>query len=141
MERFAAAWSRRATSAGVPGPLHKAVRDHVLQDGGDVAVAVAIAVLELTANRAERFPFPGHRCGCELPVWITWYPRGIEIGAAMACCAEQAGSAMPVLAAHDQGLMRPGAIALKGTVAGGMAVHAARMLQHLARLLKQGDGA
>src|SRR5262245_21245497 len=52
MERSVATGCRGATRARVPGPLHQAIRRHVPQDGGDVAVAVALGVLELIADGA-----------------------------------------------------------------------------------------
>jgi hypothetical protein len=46
-----------------------------------------------------------------------------------------------ILAAHDQRLMQPPQVRLARSLACGMAIHAAWMLQDLGCLLEQGDGA
>ena len=54
------AWSGRAASAGVPTPGDQIVLGEVLMQQGQVASTVARPILQLRANFAERFAFPGH---------------------------------------------------------------------------------
>ena len=95
------------------------------------------AVFNLLADLPERAAFPCHRQRREVPFRMAGHMRRIEVCRSVAGVARKRRSAVAVGAAHDQRLMRPALIGLVRTVAGGMAVHAARMLQHLAGLLKQ----
>ena len=50
----------RAASPGVPTPGDQIVLGEVLMQQGQVASAVTRPILQLRANFAERFAFPGH---------------------------------------------------------------------------------
>ena len=102
-----------------------------------VAIAVACAIFDLLADLPERAAFPCHRERREVPFRMAWHMRRIEVGRSVAGAAWKSRGAVAVGAAHDQRLMRPPLIGLARTVARGMAIHTARMLQHLAGLLKQ----
>jgi hypothetical protein len=67
--------------------------------------------------------------------------RRIEIRQSMACVAGKSRSTVPIGPTHDQRLMWAHAIGLVRTVASGVTIHTARMLQHLAGFPKQCDRA
>src|SRR4051812_9473741 len=67
-----------------------------------------------------------------MPFWVARHAGGVEIGLLVTDGATHGGEAMIVRAALDRGLMEPALLALSRVVARRMAVHAARMSQHLA---------
>ena len=124
-------------NSGLPSPADQTVFGEVVEERGHVRAAVAGGVLDLLANLTERAALPGHRSGGEVPLRVAGHMRRIVIGRAVAGAAWERRCAVTVGAAHDQRLVRPHSIGLGGTLAGRMAVHAARMLQDFARLLEQ----
>ena len=97
---------------------------------------------------AERLAFPGHLDRRQMPGRV---PRNalqgfgliddVDIGRTVACVAHHAGHADVAVAARHGRLMLVHRHALQRAVAGGVAIHAARMLDDLAGLFEQGDGA
>ena len=67
-----------------------------------------------------------------MPDRVAGDAGGIKVGLAMADRAAHGGKPISVRSTPDRGLVEPARIALTRTVAGRMAVHAARMREHLA---------
>ena len=76
-----------------------------------------------------------------MPFGVARNVGGVEIGPAVASVALQRRRTVTVRSAHHQRPMQPHAIGLMRRVARRMAVHATRMLQHLAGLRKESDRA
>ena len=93
---------------------------------------------QISASDLPAHAISGRR---ELPGRVTGDVPGIEVGGAVAGRAAHAGRAEAILAAHHKRLVRVPVVALQRAIAGGMAVHAARMHDHLAGLVEEGDGA
>src|SRR6266850_6655378 len=61
----------RTPLARVPGPPDERVLCHVLADLREAPPTVSRAILQLQADRAQRFPLPGHGSWSETPVRVT----------------------------------------------------------------------
>ncbi len=68
---------------------------------------------------------------------MTGRVRRIEIIRMVASGAFHTGCAMTIGATHHQRLMRASRVGLTRAIAGGMAIHATRMHEHLAGFLEQ----
>src|SRR6476646_6011545 len=62
---------------------------------------------------------------------IARHAGRVEVGPAVTCGTDHAGGTVTILAAHDQRLMETPQVGLARPLTGGMAIHAARMLQNL----------
>src|SRR5258708_4120151 len=125
---------RRAAGAGMPAIGHQVVLGHVLVELGEIAPAVAAAVLELAADLADGLAFPRHLARRELPARmprdaaVTGDLAGkqIDVPAGMAGRAGRAGHAGPVRAAFHRRLGGMMVVALERMIAGGGGIHSAR---------------
>jgi len=128
--------------ARMPCPPDQSVRGHVLADFRETASAVSRAILQLHADFAQRFVLPGHRGRSDTPLRVTrdagnrGYTR-CEVRISMARLAWQSRNSMVSRACVHRGYMRVQIIALRRPTCCRMAVHAARILDHLARLSEQ----
>ncbi len=114
---------------------------HVVDQFIHRLAAVALGILDLLADLAQRLAEPSHLDGRHVPLRVPRDLARIEIRRTMAGGAAHGDSSQAVLAAHDYRLMGMAVLALRGAITGRMAVDAARMLDDPARLSKQGDRA
>src|SRR5205823_8926849 len=66
---------RLAAAARLPSPAHQRVLRHVLLDGRERLAAVALRVLDLLADLAERLALPCHRLRGDMPQRMARYTR------------------------------------------------------------------
>jgi len=102
----------------------------------EVAAAVAVGILDLTANLADRLAFPRHFDRGRHPARMPRY-------AAIRCALVEREVAVGVTGdawgfPRRHRLMRMLVVALQRTVGRWVTVHAARMRQHLGSLGKNG---
>ena len=127
----------RAAEAGRPGPADQSVGADVMDEVLQRPVAVARRILDLRADLSERLAFPCHLARREMPFRMTGHAAGIEVGLLVADRAPHGRKAMAVRAPRDRRLMEAALLALARMIAGRMAVHAARMSEHLAEFGEQ----
>ena len=72
-----------------------------------------------------------------MPLWVTRYAGGVEVGLLVADGTTHRREAMAVRASLDWRLMKASLVALARVVAGRVAVNAAWMGQHFAELAEQ----
>jgi hypothetical protein len=132
---------RRAALVGMPAPADERILGHVVDELGHRLAAVALRVLDLLADFAQRLADPGHLDWRHVPLRVARDVPGIEVGRPVAGRAAHADGAEVVVAAHDERPMRMAVVALHGAVAGGVAVDAARVLDDLPGLGKKRDRA
>src|SRR5437867_3544014 len=97
-----------------------------------LAASIAGGVLDLRTDLGNRLAFPCHFARREMPFRMARHTAGFEVRVLMANRAAHRWKTVPVRTARDRRLMQPAQIALPRTIAGRMAVGAARMGQHLA---------
>src|SRR5262249_17842256 len=124
----------RAAEAGLPGPADERVLADMVDQLFDLAAAIARGIPDLLADLADRLALPGHLARGEVPCGMARNAARFEIGVLVARVTAHRLQAMAVGAARDRRLMELRIVALPRAVAGGMAVGAARMRQHLAEL-------
>src|SRR4029450_7124052 len=109
---------------------------HVLHALRDRAFAVARRILDLRTNFARRLALPRHRDRREMPMLVARDHAGVEVLFAMTGLASHQDGAEASVTTRDGRLVLPpgGAFALHRTVPGRMAIHAAFVREHLARL-------
>jgi len=115
---------------------------HVLDHLDHRLAAVARTVLQLMADFAEGAAVPGPLDRRQVPVLVARHAGnllGVEVLRAVAGGAAHRCGAETILATHDQWLMQLHAIALQRAVAAGVAVQAARVLDHFASFGKHGQ--
>src|SRR5688572_18463029 len=139
-------WRRRPPRTWIPRPSDQGVGAHVMADLRQVTVAVALEVLQLLADLAQRLALPGHRGGGQRPVRVAGnrphrVAQGHRVRLAVAAVARHAWQAVIVGTTGHFGHVRMQVIALRGGALHRMAVEAAWMLQHFARLFEQRDRA
>lgn len=123
-----------AAEAGLPGPADEGVLADMVDQVFHLAAAVARGIPDLLADLTDALAFPGHFARGEVPVGMAGHAAGLEIGALVAGVATHRFEPMAVGAARHRRLMKAGIVALVRSVAGGMAVGAARMRQHFSEL-------
>jgi len=136
----------RAAGAGVPPIGDEVVGREVVVDHRELASGVALGVLELAADVADRLAFPRHLARCELPARVARNAakrrdragKEIDRAARMARRARRARNAVAARAALDRRIVPMMIVALERMVAGWMAVRAARRGEHFRGLGKQG---
>src|SRR5450830_329215 len=126
-----------AAKPGRPGPTHQTVGPDVVYEFFQRTAAVALAILDLSADLAERLSFPRHFTRCEMPFWVARHAAWLEVGMLMADGTAHGRKAKTVRPPLDRRLMEPAQFALVRAVAGGMAVDAALIGQHFPELSKQ----
>jgi len=133
---FLRTWSGLSAESRRPGPTDKRVRADVVDEVLQRAAAVSRGIFDLSTNLAEGFAFPAHITRREMPFRVARHASGLEVRRLVADRAAHRLEAETVRAARDGRLVQPAQIALARAVAGGMAVGAARMSQHLAEFSK-----
>src|SRR5215469_3402569 len=86
-----AARGRSPAGTGLPRPKDQAIGGHVVENGGNVATAVAPGIFQLDADLTERLAFPCHRCRRQTPMGIAGHARWVEVGCAVTCRTGHAG--------------------------------------------------
>src|SRR5258705_11255531 len=122
----------------MPAIGHQVILGHVLVELGEIAPAVAAAILELAADLADRLAFPRHLARRELPARmprdaaVTGDLAGkqIDVPAGMAGRAGRAGHAGPVRAAFHRRLGGMMAVAPGRMAAGGKAIYSPPRGEH-----------
>src|ERR1700722_8915810 len=130
-------WSRRAAAPRRPGPTDQVVGADMLDQRLQRPVAVARTILDLSADLAELLALPTHVARREVPDRIAGNAGGLEIGGLVTDRTAHGREAESVRAALDRRLMEPHHIPLARAVAGGMAIHAARVGQHFAEFAEK----
>src|SRR5678815_2878620 len=125
----------------MPAGPDKRILAHVVRDSVEIQITVSTAILDLLADVTQRFALPSHGLRRQVPLRMSWHPRGVEVGVVMAGVALHAGRTVAVGAAYDQRLVRTAGVGLQRNVTGGMTVHAARVQDDLAGFFEQRDGA
>jgi hypothetical protein len=100
--------------------------------GCERTIAVTRRVLDLRADLADSFAFPGHFVWREMPDGIPRHRA--EVGRLMADGTAHRREAKAIGASEDRRLMRPRRIPLVRAIAGRMAIQASRTGQHLSEL-------
>src|SRR5262249_11529326 len=100
-------------------------------------VVTSFGILELCADLAERFAFPTHFTGCQVPLRAVRHTCRFEIGSLVANWAAHCRKPEAICAALDRRLVQAAKIALARAITDRMAVDAPRMRQHLAEFGKQ----
>src|SRR5258705_5377551 len=120
---------------------------NVLVQKGQIATAVVLGILQLGADLASRFSLPGHLDGSHTPSWMTRYAfiRGRRFQQRIVALHVARHALVPWtagtgFATHDWWDVTVHVVALDRAVAGGMAVHAARIHDHLRGLAEQRAG-
>src|SRR5215472_18184974 len=134
-------WSRLSAIARGPCPADQWVATNVMHEVIQAPAAVAFGILDLRADLAERLAFPTHLARREVPSGLARHAGRFEIGLQVADRAPHRRKTKTVCAAVDRRLVQAAEIALTRVIAGGVAVHAARMRQHLAHFRLDIDGA
>src|ERR1700751_8734 len=106
-----------AVSSRSPGPADQRILAHVMDDVFEGAAAIAGRIFDLLTNLRQRLALPTHLMRRQTPAWI----------------ARHSG-------AFDRRLMQTPDVALARAIAGGMAVHTARVGQHFAGFSEQSRG-
>src|ERR1700674_758433 len=98
--------ARRRTAAepGRPRPADQSVGADMLDEILQRPAAIALAILDLNANLAERLALPRHLPWREMPFRMSRHPAGVEIGALVAARATHRGEPVPVRTARDRRL-------------------------------------
>src|SRR6186713_2068305 len=123
-----------AAGTGGPGPANQRIFADMMDEFFNLAPAIARRILELRADFRNRFALPRHFARCKVPFRMARHTAGLEVCMLVANRTAHRRKAMAVRAAHDRRLMQAALVTLPRSVAGGMAIHAARMGQHLAQL-------
>lgn len=89
--------------------------------------AVAFGILELCADVTERFAFPTHFTGCQVPLGAARHTGGFEIGSLVANWAAHRRKPEAICAALNRRLVQATEIALARAITDRVAVDAARM--------------
>src|SRR5262249_16879205 len=132
---------RLAPGAGRQCPPDERVGRHVLDDLLEAATAIARRILQLLADLGQRAALPGHRERRQVPVGMSRHADRVEVRTRVAGRAVQSGGAVSIRTAAHGRLVEMLVGALQGTIASGMAVHAARTLQDVACRPEGGLGA
>src|SRR5271166_1935831 len=106
------------------------ILSHVMHDVFERAAAIARGIFDLRTDLPERLAFPGHLMRREMPARIAGHSGGFEIGRLVADRAAHRRQPEAVFAALDRRLMQTPDVALARAIAGGMAIHAARIGEH-----------
>jgi hypothetical protein len=130
-----------AVSSRSPGPADQRILAHVMDDVFEGAAAIAGRIFDLLTNLRRRLALPTHLMRRQTPAWIARHSGAFEIGRLVADLATHRRKSKAVFAALDRRLMQTPDVALTRAIAGGMAVHTARMGQHFAGLGEQSCGA
>ena len=130
---------RRAACAGMPAPSYKRILCHVMNEIVHRLAAVALGVLDLFADLAQRLADPRHLDGRQVPFGMAGRRRGIEVFRPVAGRAAHADGAEAVDAAHDERQVRVAVVALRRAVARRVAVHAACAGDDLSGLAEEGE--
>src|SRR5215472_3557802 len=77
-------WRRLSAKAGGPRPANQRVATNVMHEVIQTPAAIAFGVLELCANFAERFAFPTHFTGCQVPLGVARHASRFKIGSLVA---------------------------------------------------------
>src|SRR5262249_29860772 len=117
-----------------PGPADQMILTYVMHDVFERAAAIARGIFDLLADLRERLALPAHLMRREMPARIARHAGRFEIGRLVADRAAHRRQSEAVVAARDRRLMQTPDVALARTIAGGMAIYAARMGQHFANL-------
>jgi hypothetical protein len=123
---------RRTAFAGVPSPEYER-RGHVFDDLLDGAMPVLVRVFEQLTELAVGEPFPDHGRFRRRKAPVQSARRCVQadgLAFLMAATALDAIHSLAVGSATDVHGMRVAVVSLAGKVAGGMAIHAARIPQH-----------
>src|ERR1700730_13569394 len=122
------AWRGVAAGSRVPAPSDQIVLRHMGLEQREVAPAIAVTILHLPADIADRFAFPRHLDRRQLPAGMSRNaPVGrtlvqSEVVISMARSAMVASDPQPILTTPSRRLVRMLIIAMQGAVAGGMAI-------------------
>src|SRR5262249_6841694 len=134
-------WGHGSTHTRIPSPVDEVVRSHVLQQRGQVSVAVLRWILESAAQLPSAEPFPGHR-GLRVwhpPIGNAWRCVGeLGIGGLVAVSAPHCQRPAAVLAALDIHVVLPALIALKRRFHGDVTIQAARTGEYRSDFAKCG---
>src|SRR5215471_12488194 len=125
-------------SARRPGPAYQMVATDMMYDVVGRAAAVARGILDLRADLPDRPAFPAHLARRQMPARSAGHAARVEIRLLMTDRTTHRRQAEAILAACDRRLMQAADVALTRTVAGRMAVHAPRMLQHFGGFGEEG---
>src|SRR4051812_34003686 len=106
----------------------------MLDEASRGSTAVPIGILDLAADRAERFALPGHLLGCQVPGWMAGHPSRSEIGALVADVAAHARQPKAICTPNHRRLVWTAGVALARTITCGVAVQTAGTGEHLAKL-------
>src|SRR6516162_5718631 len=130
----------RGLTAGArrPGPAHKMIGADMMHNVIERATAVARGILDLRADLSDRLALPTHVARRQMPGGIAGQIGRIEIRLLMTDRTSQRRKAEAVFTVIDGRLMQAADVALTRAIAGGMAVHAARVVQHFGGLGEQG---
>ncbi len=145
-KRGLCAGGRLTASAWPPGPGDELIVCDVLLDLGKTATTVAMWILQLPTDGAQRLSLPRHGSRGQGPLRIPGDAqncrRGFvdgEVVRSMAGHARQAGRAVAILSCLHRRAVWASIVALCRRAFGRMAVQTARALKHLARLRKEGN--
>src|SRR6478672_3078263 len=124
-----------AAGPRLPGPADEIVVRQMLVQQREIAAAVALRVLNLTADLAYRFALPRHLDRRQAPACMPWHAlkrcllagENRDVAVHVAGAAGIAGHTAAVGAARDRRRMGVHVVALGRAVARRMAVHAARI--------------
>src|SRR5262249_12512141 len=115
-----------------PRPADQMVLADMLDERCECSVAIARRILNLRADLAERLAFPSHLVRGEMPDRVARNAGRIEVGLQVADRTAHGRESKSVSPTPDRRLMQPSGVSLTRAVAGRVAVHTARVCQHLA---------
>src|SRR6266436_2880953 len=133
--------SGSAPITGRPGPADQRVFANVVDEVFRLAAAIACGVFYLNADLADGLALPRHFARRKLPCLVPRHAAGIEVRILVTDRTAHRRQAAAVRTALDRRLVKPAFICLMWAVAGRMAINAARMGQHLAKLREHGGRA
>src|SRR5260370_4386746 len=128
------AGGRGSAEARLPCPTDQSVGTDVMDEVFDFPAAVTGGVLDLRADLGRRLAFPRHLARRDMPFRVARYAAGVEVRILVTDRTAHRLCTMTVNAALDGRLVQPALVTLARAVAGRMAINAARMRQHLAKL-------
>jgi hypothetical protein len=143
---FLAAGGWIAPGSWIPTPRNQVVARQVFMQQLKAASTIALRVFDLPANFANRFAFPGHLDRRKAPARMTRYAleghspadEHVVVSIQVTTAAGVACYAAPICPAGGGRRVPMHVVALRGTIACWVTIHAARTHDHLCSLSEQG---